>query len=75
MPILMPLMGLSHSLEKGAKRFVEGINNKKFESGIFYASKENVLTGDVIDQSIIFSDLKNISYQDNANEAIHRFIN
>ena len=75
MPFIMPLLGLSHSLEKGAKRFVDGINNQALKSGVFYASKENVLTGAVVDQSTIFQDLKNEFYQDNANEAIHRFIN
>ena len=75
MPIFMPLMGLSHSLEKGAKRFVDGINNENLTSGVFYGSKENVLTGDVIDQSILFSDLKNEQIQDNAYEAIYSFIN
>ena len=74
MPIVMPLMGMSHSLEKGAKRFVEGINNDAFKSGVFYASKKNVLTGPVIDQSSIFQNFTNEVYQDNANEAIHRFI-
>lgn len=74
MPIFMPLMGLSHKLSKGAQRFVEGINNESLKSGVFYASKENVLTGPVVDQSNIFNDLNNTSYQDNANEAIHRFI-
>ena len=74
MPIFMPLMGLSHSLEKGAKRFVNGINNQAFESGVFYASKENVLTGAVVDQGTIFKDLKNQQFQDNAYQAIRRFI-
>ena len=75
MPILMPLMGMAHSLETGAKRYVEGINNESLLSGVFYGSKANVLTGPIIDQSLIFSDLNNTSFQDNANEAIHRFIN
>ncbi|MEM6347951.1 MAG: SDR family NAD(P)-dependent oxidoreductase [Bacteroidota bacterium] len=74
MQLLMPLLGLSHSLSAGAKRFVDGINDKKLESGIFYASKEKVLTGPVVDQSSIFPDLSNELYQDNANEAIHRFV-
>lgn len=74
MPIFMPLMGLSHSLEKGAKRFVEGINNESLRSGRFYASREGVLTGPIIDQATIFSDLSNEVYQDNADEAIHQFI-
>lgn len=74
MRVLMPLMGMSHSLSAGAKRFVEGINNTKFKSGVFYASKEKVLTGTVVDQSTIWKDLGNPTFQRNADEAIHRFI-
>lgn len=74
MPIVAPLKGLVHKLEKGAKRFVDGINNDTFKSGVFYASKAKKLTGAVVDQSTIFQDLNNFSYQDNANAAIHRFI-
>ena len=75
LPIVAPLKGLVHKLEKGAKRFVDGVNDDTFKSGIFYASKAKLLTGPVIDQSIIFQDLNNSFYQDNANAAIHRFIN
>jgi NAD(P)-dependent dehydrogenase (short-subunit alcohol dehydrogenase family) len=74
MPILMPLMGMVHKLEKGAKRYVDGINDASLSSGVFYGSNANVLTGPLIDQSSIFQDLNNATYQDNANEAIHRFI-
>lgn len=74
MPIVAPLKGLVHTLEKGAKRFVDGITNDTFKSGIFYASKAKRLVGPVIDQSSIFPDLNNTTYQDNANAAIHRFI-
>lgn len=71
---LMPLFGLMHSVDKGAKRFVEGITDSQYKSGVFYGSKASTLTGPVIDQSTIWADLKNESYQDNAYEAIHRFI-
>jgi len=74
LPIVAPLKGLVHKLEKGAKRFVDGVSYDSFKSGIFYASKAKLLTGPVIDQSTIFPDLNNSSYQDNANAAIHRFI-
>ncbi len=74
MPIIMPLMGMAHDLEVGAKRFVDGINNESLRSGVFYGSKVNVLTGPIIDQSTIFADLNNRTYQDNANKAIHMFI-
>lgn len=74
MPVIFPLIGMAHSLEKGAKRFVDGINDESLQSGNFYASKEKVLTGPVIDQSLLFPELKNETFQENANQAIHRFI-
>jgi hypothetical protein len=74
MPIVMPLMGVVHKLEVGAKRFVDGISDERYKSGIFYASKEGKLTGEVVDQSTFYTDLKNTTFQDNADKAIHRFI-
>lgn len=74
MPIVMPLQGMIHSLDKGAQRFVDGITDELFESGTFYASQDGKVVGKVIDQSTIFPDLSNTAYQDNADEAIHRFI-
>ena len=75
MPIVMPLTGMVHSLETGARRYVDGINDPSFKSGVFYASKASTVTGPLMEQSPFFPDLINESYQDNANEAIHRFIN
>lgn len=74
MPFVMPLMGLSHSLEKGANRFVDGISNGSLKSGEFYASKANVLVGPVVEQSSIWSNLTNATFQENADRAIHQFI-
>ena len=75
MPIVFPLIGgMVHTLEVGAKRFVDGISDERYKSGIFYASKEGKLSGDVVDQSTFFVDLKNSTFQDNADRAIHRFI-
>lgn len=74
MPFIMPMMGMVHSLETGAKRYVLGITDTSLKSGKFYGSKAKVLTGPIIDQSIFFTDLNNTTYQDNANAAIHRFI-
>ena len=75
MPIVFPLMGgMVHKLEVGAKRFVDGISDERYKSGVFYASKQGKLSGDVVDQSTFYTDLKNTSFQDNADKAIHRFI-
>ena len=75
MPIVFPLIGgMVHKLEVGAKRFVDGISDDRYKSGVFYASKEGKLSGDVVDQSTFYTDLKNITFQDNADKAIHRFI-
>jgi hypothetical protein len=59
----------------GAKRFVDGINDESYKTGIFYASKPGRVIGPVIDQGTIFPDLNNEGFQDNAVEAIHRAIN
>src|SRR5271156_3694259 len=76
MPVVFPLMGgMVHKLEVGAKRFVDAISDARYKSGVFYASKQGKLSGDVVDQSTFFTDLKNTTFQDNADEAIHHFIN
>lgn len=75
MPIVFPLIGdMVHDLEVGTKRLVDGISDDQYQTGVFYASKEGKLSGEVVDQSSFYTDLKNTSFQDNAYEAIHRFI-
>ncbi|MDA4846064.1 SDR family NAD(P)-dependent oxidoreductase [Hoeflea poritis] len=71
--ILMPVLGMMHGVETGAKRYVDGLLNPKFESGRFYASAGGSPTGPVIDQATIVSDLANPVFQDNANRAVHQF--
>jgi NAD(P)-dependent dehydrogenase (short-subunit alcohol dehydrogenase family) len=71
---VMPALGISHKLDVGAKRLVVGATDPTLTSGVFYASAANTLTGPLVDQADIFPDLANPLFQDNANEAIHRFI-
>jgi NAD(P)-dependent dehydrogenase (short-subunit alcohol dehydrogenase family) len=71
---LMPILGLMQELELGAKRYVDVLNDESYKSGVFYGSKAPTVTGPMVDQGTIFADLKNETFQDNANEAIHRFI-
>lgn len=73
-PVLFPLFGLMHDVEQGAKRYLEILNNPTYKTGIFYGSVESVLTGPLVDQSTIFADLANKTFQDNAYEAVHRFV-
>jgi NAD(P)-dependent dehydrogenase (short-subunit alcohol dehydrogenase family) len=70
---VMPIFGMMHSVETGAKRYVDGLLNDTFKSGHFYASREGSPTGPVIDQAQIDRDLANPDFQDNANQAVHRF--
>lgn len=70
---ILALMGKSHNLETGAKRFVDGITDESYISGVFYASKSGT-AGPVVDQGTLFDDLNNAEIQDNAYEAIHSFI-
>ena len=72
---VMPALGLSHKLDVGAKRLVDGVTDPALSSGVFYASPANTLKGPLVNQADIVPDLVNASFQDHANEAIHRFIN
>ena len=74
MPVVMPLFGIVQGLEKGAKRHVDALNDAALKTGAFYASKADALTGPVVDQSTIMPELANTTYQDHANEAVHRFL-
>jgi len=71
---VMPALGISHKLEVGARRLVDGVTDPTLSSGVFYASAANTLTGPLVDQASIFPDLANSSFQDHAYEAINRFI-
>jgi len=71
---LMPLLGLMHKVETGAGRYLQAVFDENLRSGAFYASKKWKITGAVVDQSPIFNDLSNESFQDNAYEAIHSFL-
>ena len=71
---IMPHLGISHELEVGSKRLVDGVIDPTLSSGVFYASAAGKLKGPMVDQAEIFPDLANPSFQDHANEAIHRFI-
>jgi NAD(P)-dependent dehydrogenase (short-subunit alcohol dehydrogenase family) len=70
----LPALGFAHKLDVGAKRLVDGVTDPTLSSGAFYASAANKLNGPMVNQAEILPDLATPSFQDNANEAIHRFI-
>ena len=74
MPIVLPLLGVVQGVDKGARRHVDALDDEALKSGVFYASKADALTGPVVDQSTIMPELANTTYQDNADEAVHRFL-
>jgi NAD(P)-dependent dehydrogenase (short-subunit alcohol dehydrogenase family) len=71
MPVLMPLLGMGHGLEVGAKRMVDAVLDPRFRSGVFYGSRKP--TGEIIDQTELFPALADSTTQDNAAEALLRF--
>ncbi len=71
---ILPTLRLSHKLDVGAKRLVDGVTDPALSSGVFYASAANTLIGPMVNQADFLPDLANPSFQDHANEAIHRFI-
>lgn len=70
---VMLMLGKVHKVDVGARRFVDGLIDESYQSGAFYGSQKG-LTGVVGEQDKLFSDLSNQRFQDNAKEAIHRFI-
>lgn len=72
-PIVMPIIGMIHSVGKGAARYVEVLDNPNIESGTFYASREGKVIGPMVSQAEIFPEFSNPSFQDNADTAMHTF--
>ena len=70
----MAVFGFSHSLETGAKRYVDVLTDENYKSGIFYASPKKV-TGPLVDQALLSNYFANENYQDNASAAIFDFLN
>jgi NAD(P)-dependent dehydrogenase (short-subunit alcohol dehydrogenase family) len=71
---VLPALGLSHDVGTGAARLVQGVTDPTLRSGVFYASAADAVTGPLADQADVFPDLRNPSFQDNADQAVHRFV-
>ncbi|WP_375753601.1 SDR family NAD(P)-dependent oxidoreductase [Vibrio sp. HN007] len=71
--LFMPMIGMMHSVEKGARRYLDGLFDPRFETGRFYASHQGSPTGPVVDQVTIEPTIDNIIAQDNARLAIQQF--
>jgi NAD(P)-dependent dehydrogenase (short-subunit alcohol dehydrogenase family) len=71
---VMKLLGVSHGIEVGAKRYVDALADEEmFQSGVFYASKKSV-SGPVGDQKEFNDIFANKEYQENASIAIQKFL-
>ena len=71
---LMVAFGMMHNVEAGAARYINALMDESYKSGIFYASPTDAVIGNVVDQATILADFANEDFQDNAYEAIHRFL-
>ena len=71
---VMPALGITHKLDVGARRLVDGVTDPTLSSGVFYASAANKVNGPLVNQAEISPDLANLTFQDHANVAIHRWI-
>lgn len=58
---LMPLFGMMHTVDVGAKRYVDALNDASYKSGVFYASKKGT-SGLIADQGTLFADLNNQAF-------------
>ena len=71
---ILSCCGKAHSLQVGAKRYVDALlEHSTYNSGVFYGSRKG-LSGEVSNQADFLSYFTNEIFQDNANEAIHEFI-
>lgn len=73
-PRVMALLGRTHSLADGTKRLAAGLLDPAYGDGHFWASAEGRLTGRVVDQTTINPMIGDPDVQDNACEAIDRFV-
>lgn len=74
MPRVGPMFGISHPLEVGTKRLVDGLVGSSLDSGRFYASAQKTLSGPLFDQADIVADFSDETIQDHAYAAIHAFL-
>jgi NAD(P)-dependent dehydrogenase (short-subunit alcohol dehydrogenase family) len=74
MPRILPKLGLAHPVSAGARRLVDATVRDDLDSGKFYASAENTLTGPLVDQADIVEDFADPEIQRNAFDAVHRFL-
>jgi NAD(P)-dependent dehydrogenase (short-subunit alcohol dehydrogenase family) len=58
LPYVMPALGIGHKLGVGAARLVDAVTDSTLQSGRFYASAADTITGPVIDQAEIVPDLR-----------------
>lgn len=73
-PRIGPALGISHPLETGARRLVDGVLEDRYRDGVFYASRGGGVTGPVVDQVDVRPEFADHTVQDNAYEAMQRFL-
>ncbi len=74
MPLVMPLRGMVHSLETGAKRYVDVAVQDRYKSGKFYGSEKEKITGKLVEQEPFLPSLQKLEYQENAYQAVQSYI-
>lgn len=68
------LFGMVHGVEAGAARYVQAVLQPRYESGGFYASKQDRVTGEIVDQASFAPQFANETFQNNAFEALQRIL-
>ncbi len=74
MPYVLPRLGLAHPVSAGARRLVDATVGNDLDSGKFYASAADTLTGPLVDQSEIVAEFADPTIQSHAYDALHRFL-
>ncbi|HEX5657956.1 MAG TPA: SDR family NAD(P)-dependent oxidoreductase [Polyangiales bacterium] len=74
MPLVLPALGAVHDVQRGAARLADALADDSLRSGGFYASAPRALTGPLVEQSALFSELGDPRIQDNAASALSRYL-
>ena len=73
MPLIGPYVGADQPVPVAAKRYVDALTDQSYKSGVFYASRDEKMTGRTVDQTSIYDVFANKDYQDSAYNAVARF--
>mmetsp|Transcript_4075 Transcript_4075/g.7130 ORF Transcript_4075/g.7130 Transcript_4075/m.7130 type:complete len:313 (+) Transcript_4075:62-1000(+) len=73
-PVIFVPLGLMQKTRAGTLRFVDALQNEEYLTGSFLASAKDKATGKMYDNRPFYPQYSDMSFQEAAYEAVHRYI-